>query len=278
MRKITLFAVMVLFAFSIKAQILNDCACWPNASWTVTGTYNSDASAFEANPTTSANFAFDDDDAGSASDDDIAAESPVLDLTSAFSGGETALVVTANYTYNFLADSLTLEYWNADTSTWVAWEAFVENDNVTTDDFCSGTKTLFTSIELDISGFTATQLSGFRYRISFLDDGGAGGAAWEWGFCVEEPNISSRAPLNIVDLELTEDFSFYPNPVIEKLSIRAKSSIDKLVVLNILGQTVKTVTPNLNQVELDFSGLNKGIYFVKASVNGLEGTFRIVKK
>lgn len=75
-----LFAFLFLGAFliQINAQTLDQNASWPNISWTVTGTFNTDPLAFEADPSTSSNFAFDDDDAGSGSDDTIAAESPVL--------------------------------------------------------------------------------------------------------------------------------------------------------------------------------------------------------
>jgi hypothetical protein len=45
-----------------------------------------------------------------------------------------------------------------------------------------------------------------------------------------------------------------------------------------LGQTIRTVTPNNRKYQLDFSDLTSGIYFVKASVKNTEGTFRIVKK
>jgi len=187
------------FSYNGSAQTLSQNASWPNANWTVTGVFNPDPLAFEADPTTTANFAFDDDDAGSGSDDDIAAESPVIDLTAAHTAGETWLTVTADYTYNFLADSLTLEYWDADAGAWVTWELFVETVDQPLDNFCSGTRDTFTSIVLNITGFTGTQQSGFRYRISFLDDGGAGGAAYEWGFCFDAPTITSATPPSCPD-------------------------------------------------------------------------------
>lgn len=202
MRKITLkiFMIMCLLGTYVGvSQTLNQNASWPNVNWTVTGTYNADPTAFEADPTVSANFAFDDDDAGGSSDDDIAAESPVIDLTAASGAGETWITVSGDYTYNFLADILTLQYWDADAAAWTAWYTFTENDNSTTNDFCTGTRTTFTSTVLDIGGFTATQLAGFRYRIEFLDDGGAGGAAWEWGFCFDAPTITSAAPPTCLD-------------------------------------------------------------------------------
>ncbi|WP_104736102.1 T9SS type A sorting domain-containing protein [Hanstruepera ponticola] len=190
MKKITLLLALISFSYGFS-QTLNQNASWPNANWTVTGSYNADPTAFEADPTTTSNFAFDDDDAGDPSDDDIAAESPVIDLTSAFNNSETAINVNVDYTYNDLDDTLTLEYWDATNSVWVVWDIFTGTTVQPTNDFCAGARDSFTSSSLLIGGFDATQLSGFRYRIYFQDDAGAGGGAWEWGFCFDSPTIVS---------------------------------------------------------------------------------------
>ena len=222
MRKITLlFILTLLFSWEGMSQILNEPAGWPNTDWTVTGTYNTDPDAFEADPTLTSNFAFDDDDAGNGSDDDIAAESPVIDLTAAVGGGESWIFVDVDYTYNDLDDTLTLEYYDADGDAWVIWEQFVASADQPTNNFCDGTRDSFTSIQLDVTTFTATQLSGFRYRIQFLDDGGAGGAAYEWGFCFDAPTLYSQTPpscplpetiaLDAV-LDTTADFSWSTPP------------------------------------------------------------------
>lgn len=203
MKKITinLFLMLLMFAtFNSFAQTLNQNASWPNGAWSVTGTYNTDPLAFEADPTTTANFAFDDDDAGSGSDDSIAAESPVIDLTAASGAGETWLRVSGVYVYRFLTnDELKFQYWDADGMTWVDWGfGFTSStDTSVNDDFCTGTTDTYTSSVLDISGFTATQLSGFRYRISYDDD--PAGADFNWGFCFQSPTITSEAPPACLD-------------------------------------------------------------------------------
>lgn len=104
--------------------------------------------------------------------------------------------------------------------------------------------------------------------------------AWNGGGA-EEGTFSLRlsdTSLGIEDLMLTEGFNMFPNPVKDVLTVSAKNEIKKLSVVNMLGQIVKTVTPNNRDYELDLSNLTSGIYFVKASVNNTEGTFRIVKK
>ena len=202
MKKITLFLLLLCLSLTLSAQVLNQSAAWPNTDWTVTGTYNADPTAFEADPTATSNFAFDDDDAGFGSDDDIAAESPAIDLTAAFTAGETWLFVDVDYTYNDLGDVLNLEYWDADSNTWEVWQQFVATAVQPTDNFCNGARDSFTSNQLNIAGFTATQLSGFQYRIAFYDDGPGGAAGYEWGFCFDAPTISSQAPPTCPDPEM----------------------------------------------------------------------------
>ena len=87
MKKITLIIVVFATLFSVNAQVLNESADWPNSNWSITGTY--DATYLYKDPTTtSSNFSFDDDDANSGSNNDLAAESPVINLTNAFNAGE----------------------------------------------------------------------------------------------------------------------------------------------------------------------------------------------
>ena len=182
------------------SQTLNQNAMWPNANWSVTGTYNSDPTAFEADPTVSANFAFDDDDAGNGNDDTIAAESPVIDLTAAFGAGETWITISGDFVYNYnFDDILQFEYWDADAATWniIGTPVNADTAGAPTDNFCGGTSEPYTTDVLNIASFTATQLSGFRYRIYFDDL--VGGPGWEWGFCFQSPTITSATPPSCPD-------------------------------------------------------------------------------
>jgi gliding motility-associated-like protein len=201
MKKVIFYLLLLCFSLSINAQVLNQSAAWPNTNWTVTGVYNEDPTAFESDPTLTSNFAFDDDDAGGGSDDDIAAESPVINLSAAFGAGETWIFLDVDYTYNDLGDVLNIEYWDADSSTWVAWQQFEPSAEQPTNDFCGGARDNFTSDQLNIAGFTGTQLSGFQYRIAFYDDGPGGGAGYEWGFCFDSPTITSQTPPSCPDVD-----------------------------------------------------------------------------
>jgi hypothetical protein len=97
------------------------------------------------------------------------------------------------YGYRYLADDrLIFQYWNADAGVWNDWGEPVPGNNTTaTDNFCTMPRTLYTTPALNIAGFTATQLAGFRYRISYDDN--PNGTDWNYGFCFESPTIVSIA-------------------------------------------------------------------------------------
>ena len=184
----TLIAAFALTAFGwqAKAQVLNQNAAWPNAAWTLNGTYN--AGALLSDPTTTTNFSYDDDAAGSGSTDILEAASPVIDLTTASTAGETWLNVDYDYNYNS-GTTFNLEWFDADASSWVVWEALPDNSAATSGWCTAISAPIVTSATLDISGFTATQLSGFRYRFNY-----DASSTWGWGFCMSSPTIVSTAP------------------------------------------------------------------------------------
>lgn len=201
MKKITL--VLFLFsAFFSYSQTLNQPANWPNSTWSITGDYLTDANVFEANPTVTSNFAYDDDDALSGHDDDIAAESPIVDLTAAYNANESWISVGASYVFRDFGEILIIQYWDADSSSWVNWGNEISGtQNTPSDNFCSGSYEGFNSDPLNIASFSPNQLSNFRYRISYDDDNN-----WGFGFCFNSPTISSQIPPacpNIVNLNVS---------------------------------------------------------------------------
>jgi len=192
MKKITLLFYCVLFlvfSTNIVAQTLNQNANWPNGDWDLTGTYT--AEGLLADPTDAAStFNWDDDGAGDLSVDLLQLESPIIDLSAAFGAGETWINVSGNYVFRTFTgdDILDLEYWDADASGWVSFNSFAANSTNFDYRNCVGTVAYNSSI-LDISGFSATQLSGFKYRIIYDDLG-----EWEYGFCLTSPTITSVTP------------------------------------------------------------------------------------
>ncbi len=146
-----------------------------------------------ADPSADGNFSYDDDDAGSGSTDILNAESPTVDLTAANAGGETLLTVSYQYNYNF-GSIFNLEYFDFDASSWITWEAVPDN-SFTTSNWCTAISAPTTvSSELDISGFSATQLSGFQYRFAY-----DASSVYGWGFCMNPSTLTSTSPPSCID-------------------------------------------------------------------------------
>jgi hypothetical protein len=70
----------------------------------------------------------------------------------------------------------------------------------------------------------------------------------------------------------------YPNPASTSFTIEAQSSVENVSVYNMLGQEVINSTPNNQQAIIDISTLKTGVYIVKASINGVISSSRLVKE
>ena len=130
MKKITLLILLLAFSQFVVAQIINEPANWPNPNWTTSGNYG--AAGLLADPVSDSSFSFNDDILPSSSDDDIASESPVIDLTPAYNGGENQIVISGNYNHNDINADLLVEYWDADSSSWISVLDLVETNAIDT--------------------------------------------------------------------------------------------------------------------------------------------------
>ncbi len=177
-----------LIALNSKAQNLNQSANWPNSNWILSGSYDNDY--LIANPTIDSSFSFDDDAAGNPSINNIAAESPVIDLTPAFSAGETSVIVSFNYVYRiYQQEVFNVQYWDEDASSWYNLGSELNENSDLSNNFCTGGFESYISEVLSIESFTASQLQNFKYRL-FYDDN----TSWGYGFCINSPTIVSELP------------------------------------------------------------------------------------
>ena len=80
-----------------------------------------------------------------------------------------------------------------------------------------------------------------------------------------------------MDTVSKSNFTYFPNPVNNVLSIKAQASIDSITVYNMLGQTVVRSTPNTTTTTVDMSGLQTGAYFVQVAINNSIETVRVIK-
>ena len=88
-------------------------------------------------------------------------------------------------------------------------------------------------------------------------------------------------PVSVNELESTNAFSFYPNPVSNGVfNIAATSAISSVELYNVIGQVMLTQTNTGNaEVKMKLADVNPGIYFVKVNfVSGQPVTKKIVVK
>jgi hypothetical protein len=87
-------------------------------------------------------------------------------------------------------------------------------------------------------------------------------------------NLSNET-FEVVDRSVV---SYFPNPVKDKLTLKAQQNIQNVSVYNMLGQEVMRTEMNLQRGELDMTSLQSGPYFVKVSINDTVETIKIIKK
>lgn len=72
--------------------------------------------------------------------------------------------------------------------------------------------------------------------------------------------------------------NYYPNPVIDVVTISYSEAISSIEVYNLVGQMVKTLQPNSTTTQLDMSNLPTATYLVKVTSEGKTANIKIVKK
>ncbi|WP_447636598.1 Ig-like domain-containing protein [Flavobacterium microcysteis] len=75
-----------------------------------------------------------------------------------------------------------------------------------------------------------------------------------------------------------ENFSYYPNPVKDIMTVSHTETIDSVAVFNILGQQVFTKTANEKIVTLPFSTMPSGTYIVKVVAGQTSKAFKAIKE
>jgi hypothetical protein len=82
-------------------------------------------------------------------------------------------------------------------------------------------------------------------------------------------------PLTGIEPNNEVTFSYYPNPVMEKLYISSNKIIETIRVFNSAGQMIESRVFDNDLVFVDFSTLKSGIYFLE--INGLKKSKKIIK-
>lgn len=96
-------------------------------------------------------------------------------------------------------------------------------------------------------------------------------------YYLDDVSVVVTSSGGIEDLEKF-NFSFYPNPVKDNLSLSASESIEHIEIYSILGQQVLVKELNMTKANLDISNLTEGAYIIKATINGAVGTYKFIKE
>lgn len=116
--------------------------------------------------------------------------------------------------------------------------------------------------------FTSTDPSG-QLTVRFRSDSSVPKAGWA--------ATISCASLAVDNINATK-FSYYPNPTTGILNLTASNKIESIEIYNVAGQKVMNFAPKSDKLEINLSNLPKGLYFVKATVNGNVITNKVIKK
>ncbi|MGJ8592152.1 MAG: T9SS type A sorting domain-containing protein [Aquaticitalea sp.] len=109
------------------------------------------------------------------------------------------------------------------------------------------------------------------YLIQVWSDGTARRASGWFEVTVQD------SALSVPEVALS-DIKIYPNPANDVLNIQSNAKVDKVSIYNMLGQKVLESTYNTNEVSVNISSLNKGMYMAIVSSEGRASTYRIVKQ
>ncbi|SRX74926.1 T9SS type A sorting domain-containing protein [Aequorivita antarctica] len=103
------------------------------------------------------------------------------------------------------------------------------------------------------------------------DCGGTGTSTWSGPFTFVTDVLGTAD--NVID-----GFTYHPNPMNEVLHLRANSTIESVVIYNILGQ--KVIDQNIGKAttELSVSNLSTGNYFMKVISEEQTGIYKLIKK
>ncbi|MBU2938122.1 T9SS type A sorting domain-containing protein [Lacinutrix sp. C3R15] len=118
------------------------------------------------------------------------------------------------------------------------------------------------------SGATSAELVAGNSYLVFLYASSA--AEFEF-FAYPDPSLSTES-------NTFETFKYYPNPVVNTLTVEAKNTISSVSVFNIVGQQVLTASPNSIKSTINMNELKDGVYFVTVTIDGAQKTIKIVKK
>lgn len=113
----------------------------------------------------------------------------------------------------------------------------------------------------------------FQWKVDvYQQNAGNGGFAW-----VDNILFTTGNALSLDNFE-TAEFSVFPNPTKSDWNIKGSTTINSVVVFDILGKQVLTLTPNSTDVEIGTANIKTGVYFAKIESENGSKTVKLIKE
>ena len=127
--------------------------------------------------------------------------------------------------------------------------------------------TSFESYAFDLSAFMGLDIC-FSFYIATTN---------QYYIFIDNIVVDYNAILDSDTVSTTSSLSFFPNPVVDELTIIAQAPIESIIIYNVLGQSVFRFRPNAVNTKIDMSDLQSGTYFMEVSVNKTYKKVRVIK-
>ena len=126
--------------------------------------------------------------------------------------------------------------------------------------------------EVELDAYSSTNV---KFVITMSD--GTVDDTEDYDFFIDDFQITTTSSLGIQEVSALQ-FTYFPNPVNDQLTINAQTNIDNIVVLNMLGQVVSSQSPNSLNCLVDMAAMRTGVYFVQVSIGNNTQTVRVLKQ
>jgi hypothetical protein len=121
--------------------------------------------------------------------------------------------------------------------------------------------------EITLNNYTATSKFAFYGESSVFNE--------DIEFFIDNFQITTTS-LGVEEASISQ-FTYFPNPVNDVLTINSQKVVEDITVFNMLGQVVRQQTPNTMDCTVDLSAMQTGAYFVQVSIGNTVETVRILK-
>ncbi len=89
--------------------------------------------------------------------------------------------------------------------------------------------------------------------------------------------VVGASTLSTTDFDVL-DFKVFPNPTLNNWNVKSEQTINSVQLYDVLGKQVLTLNPNTQNVTINSTSLNSGLYFAKISSDNGTKTIKLIKE